>query len=220
VIYGDGSSGSLIKAAGVEKPTAIAVTYDSIDRCLRATSCLRDAFPDTPIFVRCDAEGPVKELVKAGATEVIVASGTVAKGMGRLLGVKKETRFGGMLDDSGVALKLRDMAFPLYPAVAKGSETILTGIADEIDSDSDRDEMRKLFKLFTTSFTLNEDGKVKLSELMNEILRTSDRVMNDDEIREMLGCDSTSSNCDQDVYVTFSDFVKLYKQNIVLGQKQ
>jgi hypothetical protein len=42
------ASGALIKAAGVEEPTAIAVTYDSFDRCLRATACLRDAFPDTP----------------------------------------------------------------------------------------------------------------------------------------------------------------------------
>ena len=214
------ASGSLIKAAGVEMPTAIAVTYDSFDRCLRATACLRDAFPDTPIFVRCDAAGPVKELVKAGATEVIVATGTVAKGMGRLLGVQKETRFGGVLDDSAVALKLRDMAFPLFPPVSKGSEAILSDIADEIDSDRDKDEMRKLFKLFSTSLSLNEDGKVKLSELTNEILRTSKGVLNDDEIREMLGCDSTLKECfDEDRYVTFSEFVKLYRQNLTIGQK-
>lgn len=210
------ASGSLIKAAGVEEPTAIAVTYDSFDRCLRATACLRDAFPDTPIFVRCDAAGPVKELVKAGATEVIVADYTIAKGMGRLLGVKRETRFGGMLDDSSVAVKLRDMAFPLYPPVAKGSEAILSDIAVEIDSDRDKDEMRKLFKLFSTSLSMNEDGKVKLSEVMDEILRTSKGVMNDEEIAAMLGSDAAS---DPDRYVTFSEFVKLYRQNMALGMK-
>jgi Ca2+-binding EF-hand superfamily protein len=158
--------------------------------------------------------------VKAGATEVIVASGTVAKGIGKLLGVSKETRFGGVLDDSGVAVKLRDMAFPLYPPVAKGSGKILSDIAEEIDSDRDKNEMRKLFKLFSTSLSLNDDGKVKLSELTNEILRTSKGVMNDDDIREMLGCDSDQKDCfEQDRYVTFSEFVTLYKQNLLLSQK-
>eukprot|EP00956_Cyclotella_meneghiniana_P021791 scaffold40218_cov66-Cyclotella_meneghiniana.AAC.2 len=210
------ASGSLIKAAGVEEPTAIAITYDSIDRCLRATACLRDAFPETPIFVQCDATGPVKELVKAGATEVIVASGTVAKGMGKLLGVAKETRFGGLLDEnSDVAMKLRDMTFPLYPPVAKGSEAILDDIADEINSDNDQDEMRKLFKLFSTSLSLNDDGKVRLTELIDEILRTSKGVLNDEQIKEMMGCDSSLNEClDEDRYVTFSEFVKLSRNLI------
>ena len=214
------ASGALVKAAGVEKPTAIAITYDTFDRCLRATSCLRDAFPDTPIFVRCGESGGRKELVKAGATEVIVATGTLAKGMGRLLGVRKETRFGGVLDDSGAAVALRDMASSLYPAVAKGSDAVLAGIAEEIDSDTDKDEMRKLFKLFSTSISLNEDGKVKLTELMDEILRTSDWFVSDDEIKEMLGCDVMSSEClDDERYISFSEFVKLYKQNLVMGKK-
>ncbi|KAL7480697.1 hypothetical protein ACHAW6_006362 [Cyclotella cf. meneghiniana] len=218
VIYGDGASGALIKAAGVEHPTAIAVTYSSFDRCLRATACLRDAFPETPIFVRCDESGLVKELVKAGATEVIVATGTVAKGMGQLLGVRKETRFGGVLDDTAIAL--RDMAFPLYPPVAKGTGDIISDIANEIDSDSDRDDMRKLFRLFSTSLTLNEDGKVQLSELMNEILRTSKWFISDEDIKEILGCEEMSSDyADKEKYVTFSEFVMLYRKNLMQGQK-
>lgn len=156
--------------------------------------------------------------MKAGATEVIVATGTVAKGMGQLLGVRKETRFGGVLDDTAIAL--RDMAFPLYPPVAKGTGDIISDIANEIDSDSDRDDMRKLFRLFSTSLTLNEDGKVQLSELMNEILRTSKWFISDEDIKEILGCEEMSSDyADKEKYVTFSEFVMLYRKNLMQGQK-
>merc|ERR1711966_244461 len=54
VVYGDGTSGALIRAAGVRDPTAIAITYEEPERRLRATEILKEAFPDTPIFVRAD----------------------------------------------------------------------------------------------------------------------------------------------------------------------
>jgi hypothetical protein len=112
------------------------------------------------------------------------------------------------------------MAFPLFPPVAKGTGDIISDIANEIDPDSDRDDMRNLFRLFSTSLTLNEDGKVQLSELMNEILRTSKWFISDEDIKEILGCEELSSDCvDKEKYVTFSEFVMLYRKNLMLGQK-
>lgn len=208
VVYGDGTSGSLIKAAGVEKPTAIAITYREFGRCLSATSCLRDAFPDTPIFVRANNKDMVKELVKAGATEVIVATGSVASGMGQLLGVRRDTRFGGVLEDSA-AVALSNLAVPLVNGDAQG---LLDG-----DADSDPEETRKLFQLFSTTLSLNEDGKAPLSELVNEILRSSDFFITDAQVKELLGCDASLESCMTDAeekYVSFSEFVMLYRKEL------
>ncbi|KAL3808396.1 hypothetical protein ACHAXA_009837 [Cyclostephanos tholiformis] len=227
VVYGDGTSGALIRAAGVQEPTAIAITYSEPERCLKATECLREAFPDTPIFVRCDEMGKTKKLIQAGATEVIVATGSVASGIGDLLGVKRSKRFGAVLDESDAAIAFKNMATPLYPPVAKVSEENanqkLSGLAEEIDSDSDKEETRKLFRLFSTSLTMNEDGKVKLSELVNELLRTSDSVIGDKQLKDLLGCDSLVDDpcaVKKEGYISFSEFVALYRKNITLGKEQ
>ena len=221
VVYGDGTSGSLIRAAGVQEPTAIAITYSEPDRCLRATEQLREAFPDCPIFVRSEEQNRAKKLISAGATEVIVATGTVASGMGQLLGVRRNTRYGGVVDmDSGVASAFGSIAM-LAPPVEKDREKRESDEKD-IDSDSDREETRKLFKLFSTSLTLNEDGKAQLAELVNELLRTSDLFVSDKQVCDLMGCEELNDSCfaeAEEIFVTFSEFVKLYRKNIALGKE-
>ena len=186
---------------------------------------MRDAFPDAPIFVRSDRKEAVKKLIQAGATEVVVATGSVASGMGNLLGVRKDTRFGGLVDDSAAAMSLSNLAFPLYPSVSSDdTEPDLSGLAETLtlDDDMDPNTTRKLFKLFSTSLTLNDDGKVQLGELVNEILRTSDIFVDDDTLRQLLGCDSLNDKClveAQVRYVSFSEFVTLYRQNRAMGKK-
>jgi voltage-gated potassium channel Kch/Ca2+-binding EF-hand superfamily protein len=210
VIYGDGTSGALIRAAGVEKPTAIAITYQDAERCLKATSCLRDSFPDTPIFVRANDRNAVKKLVKAGATEVVVATGRLASGMGKLLGVTRDARSGAVLEDSA-AVALTNLAIPLV------TEEVQVLGSGEGESDSDPEETRKLFQLFSTSLSLNEDGKAQLSELVNEILRSSDFFISDEQVKELLGCDSSIESCmidAEDKYVSFSEFVMLYRKEL------
>lgn len=223
VVYGDGTSGALVRAAGVQEPTAIAITYNEPARCLQATECLREAFPDTPIFVRCDEQSKLKKLIKAGATEVIVATGSVASGIGQLLGVRRNARFGGVLDDSGAAIAFGNMANVLYPPVAEASEEKLTGLAKEIESDSsDREETRKLFRLFSTSLSLNDDGQAQLSELVNELLRTSDFFVTDEQVTNLLECDTLNDKCMIDAeerYVSFSEFVALYRKNVAMGKE-
>jgi len=223
VIYGDGTSGALIRAAGVQEPTAIAITYSEPDRCLRATEILREAFPDTPIFVRSDEQSKLKKLIQAGATEVIVATGTVASGIGQLLGVKRDARFGSVVDDElGGAKAFGNMATALYPPVPKDTDEKLSGLAEEIDSGRDREETRKLYKLFSTSLSLNDDGKAQLSELVNELLRTSELFVTDKQVSDLLGCDSLNDKCMIDAeerHVTFSEFVTLYRRNVALGKE-
>ena len=60
---------SACQGSWLKKTTAIAITYDTFDRCLRVTACLQDAFPDTPIFVCCGESGGQKELVMNGSHE-------------------------------------------------------------------------------------------------------------------------------------------------------
>jgi len=223
VVYGDGTSGALIRAAGVQEPTAIAITYSEPDRCQRATEILRESFPDSPIFVRSDEQSTLKELIKAGATEVIVATGRVASGMGQLLGVKRNGAYTGIDDNSGAAIALGNMATTLYPPVDKASEQKLSGLAEEIDSDSDREETRKLFRLFSTSLSLDDSGRAQLSELVNELLRTSELFVTDEDVASLLECDSLDGKCLTDAeerYVTFSEFVTLYRENVALGKEK
>jgi len=223
VVYGDGTSGALIRAAGVQDPTAIAITYNEPDMCLRATEILRKSFPDTPIFVRSDEKSKLQKLIQAGATEVIVATGTVASGIGKLLGVKRSERFGAVIGESDAAVGLGNIATALYPPVPDDEDEKLYGLAEELDTDMDREETSKLYKLFSTSMSVNEDGKAQLSELVNELLRTSELFVTDQQVSALLGCDSLDGQCmigAEEQYVTFSEFVMLYRKNVALGREE
>lgn len=216
VVYGDGTSGALIQAAGVQNPTAIAITYTEPERCLSATEILREAFPDTPIFVRAEAQSETKKLIQTGATEVIVTTGATAAGIGQLLGVKRNAQFGAVLDSSGLYGAMANMPPRSGLPVTKEDEQL----AEELDAD--KDETRKLYQLFTTSVSRNEDGKASLGELMSELLRTSELFVTDEQVSDLLGCDSLSTEClakAGERYVTFSEFVTLYRKNVALGNE-
>lgn len=73
VVYGDGASETVLKAAGVTKPRAIVVAYAGADRRAEAVARLRASFPDAPIIARAGG-GPLasegRELEKNGASVV------------------------------------------------------------------------------------------------------------------------------------------------------
>ena len=52
VLYGDGSRTKVLHAAGIERPKAIVVGHTARQRAVTAVECLREAFPDVPIYVR------------------------------------------------------------------------------------------------------------------------------------------------------------------------
>merc|ERR1712238_298636 len=123
-------------------------------------------------------------------------------------GVKHNAQSGTVLADSrAMALgnMASTMATALYPPVTKDADEKLAGLAEEIDFDED--ETRKLYQLFTTSPTRNEEGKAKLSELLNELLRTSELfATTDEQVSDLLGCDYWNTECKleaEERYVTF-----------------
>lgn len=74
VLYGNGASSEVIRSSGITHPSAIFVAYEDHSRVLAATSRLRAAFRDVPIYARAAIRAEVKALEKAGATEVVVES--------------------------------------------------------------------------------------------------------------------------------------------------
>ncbi len=104
VVYGDGTSGALIRAAGVQQPTAIAITYSKQERCLKAT-------------------------VSGGGPH----------------------------------------GFACMPFAG--------------------------LNLLILSSPKSEDGKVKLSELVKELLRTTDSIVGDNQLMELLGCKTLDDQC-------------------------
>ncbi|KAL7551728.1 hypothetical protein ACHAWF_014927 [Thalassiosira exigua] len=221
VVYGDGTSSALIRAAGVQEPTAIAITYNEPERCLRATECLREAFPDSPIFVRSDEQSNTKKLIKAGATEGRIRYRATA-------GSASQLADGGCPGELDIlaAVAFGNMATPLYPVVTKGEggeDVKLSGLAEEIDSDLDAEETRRLYRLFSTSLTLNDDGQAQLSELVNELLRTSEIMASDEMVVNLLECEALDDKCLVDArkqFVTFSEFIKLYRKSKVLEKEE
>jgi Kef-type K+ transport system membrane component KefB/voltage-gated potassium channel Kch len=72
VVFGDGARIELLKAAGIRNPRAAIVTYASDDRKRDATMRLRSCLPTgTPIYVYGGKTHIEKDLIDAGATEVI-----------------------------------------------------------------------------------------------------------------------------------------------------
>ena len=87
VVYGDGCSAELLRAAGVDRPRAVIVTYRAEARCLEATRRLRDALPPgTPLYVREPRAGVAPALRAAGATDVLSETAELALRFASVLG--------------------------------------------------------------------------------------------------------------------------------------
>ena len=89
VVYGDGASPDLLRAAGVSDPRAIVVTYANDKRCLETTRRLRESFPDAPILVRARTALDAETLLQAGATDVVVEAVESVVRFASLLGSRK-----------------------------------------------------------------------------------------------------------------------------------
>jgi voltage-gated potassium channel Kch len=70
IVYGDGSSAELLRAAGISAPSAIVVTYSGAERCYETTQKLHQAFPNSPIYTRARFKAELSNLYSAGASEV------------------------------------------------------------------------------------------------------------------------------------------------------
>ena len=81
IVYGDGSSPSLLRSAGITAPGAIVVTYAGAERCFAATQKLKSAFPASPLYTRARLKSELAELYRAGADQVITETTETAAGL-------------------------------------------------------------------------------------------------------------------------------------------
>jgi len=207
VVYGDGANPDLVKAAGVEKPASLVITYRSETKAVNAVRRLRRVFKNTPIFARTSRQSQVRALMDAGATSVVIEKNQVAEGMCNLIGVSRGTI---------TAQSLLDAVPPLIWEEEDPAKTLpytdseLTQLANECGKTND--EMIELFKLFSTSFNRQEEGgKVQLAELRNELMREG-KPMSDDELSNWMGYDEVLSKWKtgsaEEQWVSFDEFVR------------
>ena len=86
----------------------------------------------------------------------------------------------------------------------------LTDLANE--GSKTKEEMIDLYKLFVTSFNRNEEGKVQLAELRNEVMRKNELPITDDELAAWMGYDESLSKWStgeaETIWVSYADFVR------------
>lgn len=201
VVYGNGSSPSLIRSVGIEKPSAIVITNDEESRCLEATRRLRDAFPDVPIYVRTVRLETEDMLTKAGATTVVVETKKVADAFRKLIGLD-----GAVKDRMAAVVSNLLGENEEIPC----SEAELTELADVCDMDPE--ELGQLFELYVTSINRDEEGRVQLAELRDELMRRRQRPVDDQTLKNWMGYEEFLSKWvtgeAEERWVSFPEFVR------------
>jgi Kef-type K+ transport system membrane component KefB/voltage-gated potassium channel Kch len=168
VVFGDGAKLELLKAAGVTKPRAVIVTFASDSRRLDATMRLRASLPErTPIYVYEGNSRIGKELLEAGATEVISETTETILRFGALLGVCKT-------EDEISRLRMLSMEkFGMTDAtdgevmIHGLSEDVLIDLAEELGTT--RRDMSEVWAFFN-SIAYDRDT-VPISELKAMLMR-------------------------------------------------
>jgi len=86
VFFGDGSRPEVLRAAGVDRASAVVITLDDTASATRALHAVRAADHDVPVIVRARDTGACGPLTSAGATAVVpeLVEGSLQLG-GRLL---------------------------------------------------------------------------------------------------------------------------------------
>lgn len=220
VVYGDGASVNMLKAAGVNHPRAVVVAYRSESRRRSAVARLREALPEgTPIYARV-ASGQAlgqRELMEAGATDVVSERTEAALRFGTLLGALKDGTNGETNGDSGKGKALdpewlrRELAkiepgsSPMSEEVPGFSEQGLATIAEELGCS--KNELVELYDMFSTIPDFNMDSEIDVSELRDILIRTSTSGPIDDT-----ALDEWMERADRDGggTLTFVEFARAY----------
>lgn len=71
VVYGDAADDSLLRSAGIDRASAVVITFSDTARSLAIVRAVRRQRPALPILVRAQDEAHLEELLAAGATEVV-----------------------------------------------------------------------------------------------------------------------------------------------------
>jgi monovalent cation:H+ antiporter-2, CPA2 family len=71
VIYGDAADDGVLKSAGIDRASAVVVTFSDTSRALSIVRAVRRQRKELPILVRAIDDAHLEELLAAGATEVV-----------------------------------------------------------------------------------------------------------------------------------------------------
>ncbi len=71
VHYGDSARRDILRAAGIERASALVVSYDDVPATLKILSVARDLRPDLPVLVRTRDDANLEHFKAQGATEVV-----------------------------------------------------------------------------------------------------------------------------------------------------
>lgn len=71
VFFGDVKQKDILKAAGIEKAQQVLITFDEHEKVKSLIQFLTSVFPDIPIIVRTKKDYRMKELLDAGASQVV-----------------------------------------------------------------------------------------------------------------------------------------------------
>ena len=71
VVYGDSTRLATLQAAGLQRASALVITYTETQSALRILGLMRQHAPRVPVVVRTLDDGPLEALRHAGAAEVV-----------------------------------------------------------------------------------------------------------------------------------------------------
>ena len=71
VAYGDAADGGMLQSAGIERASAVVISFSDADRSLRIIEAVRRLRAQVPVLVRTMDDSRLEELLAAGATEVV-----------------------------------------------------------------------------------------------------------------------------------------------------
>jgi CPA2 family monovalent cation:H+ antiporter-2 len=97
VIYGDASHPGILKAAGIDKAIALAITFNELKSTLKTLSLIKRSHPTLPIFVRCKDKAELTQLKKHRPTKIIAEifeeSITLSRHLLRLIKIPADESF-------------------------------------------------------------------------------------------------------------------------------
>jgi len=154
-LFGDGSNPEVLRSSGVTNPTAIFVSYQESNEVLSATSRLRNAFENAPIYARAQTRVEAQLLKAAGASEVVIEADELSRSAMALLR----------------GLGIKDSPETLHILVARAAGMSVKEVEDLL--------------VWFNCMDQDGTGLLKPTQLANVVKKSNSGVLTDDEIIQM-----------------------------------